>query len=142
VIDPNSATVAGNFQLPEETPGAGMAVAGKIAYIYWNVPCLSGCTLDGWLTVDFSDSKNPKQMKTTDYLPIQAQDTVTDNQYAYIAAGKTGLRILDITDPHNPFEVDAFNGSVPGVALGVDVIDDNIYLAQGTSGLFILHYSE
>ena len=140
VIDPVSSTIAGSFQLPEETPGGGMAVAGNLAYIYWKVPCLSGCTFDGWLTVDFSDPKNPKKMAVADYLPIQAQDTVTDNQYAYIAAGKTGLRILDITDPHNPIEIDAFNGSVPGMALGVDVIGDKIYLAQGTSGLFILYY--
>ncbi len=142
MIDPVFSTIVGNFQLPEETPGVGLAVAGKIAYIYWNVPCLSGCTFDGWLTVDFSDPKNPKRMTTADYLPIQAQDTVTDNQYTYIAAGKTGLRILDITDPHNPIEIDAFGGSLPVMAFSVDTVDDYIYLAHGIAGLSILRYSE
>lgn len=57
--------------------------------------------------------------------------------YAYLADGPNGLRILNVTDPANPYEVGSYN---PGGAFAYDVVlqGDYIYLSYGTEGLVIL----
>jgi len=60
--------------------------------------------------------------------------------YAYIAAGSSGLQILDISDPASPI----YLGSVdtPGIASGVALLGDRVFIAAGTSGLQIIDISD
>ena len=65
-----------------------------------------------------------------------------DGDYAYLADGKAGLRILNIADPLNFSEVDAFGAGIPRFALDVAVSNGLIYLANGDGGLSILRYNK
>ena len=57
--------------------------------------------------------------------------------YAYVADGANGLRILNVTDPTNPYEYGFY---IDGTAIAYDVMltDDYIYLSYGINGLVIL----
>jgi hypothetical protein len=52
---------------------------------------------------------------------------------AYIAAGVSGLQIVDVSDPDNP-EIIGYWDDNPGYAYGVTVSDDYAYLADYHSG--------
>lgn len=141
ILDSTSLSLIYVYRLPAETPTLGeVLIAGDRAYISWGVPCLKDCTIRSWLAVDIS---NPATPLDTDEIynkePIHLQDVAQTMQYVYIADGKAGLRILDISDPANPTEVDSFGA--PGLALDVAVLDRYIYLANGSGGLYILRYN-
>lgn len=141
ILDSTSLSLIGVYQLPAETPTLGeVLIAGDRAYISWGVPCLPDCTTKSWLAVDISNPTTP--LDTGEIFskgPIHLQDVAHTRQYVYVADGKAGLRILDISDPANPTEVDSFGA--PGLALDVAVLDGYIYLANGSSGLYILRYN-
>ena len=59
--------------------------------------------------------------------------------YAYIADDLAGLRIIDISNPSNPFEVG--NYDTPGYAHGVAVADSYAYVADGEAGLRVVDIS-
>jgi hypothetical protein len=79
------------------------------------------------------------QSIATAFRPTQVQSIVKDGNYAYIADGRAGLRILDISDFNSPFEVDAFGAE--NMAMDVAVSDGYIFLAHGNGGLKILRYN-
>ncbi len=60
--------------------------------------------------------------------------------YAYVADGGNGLRIVDISDPANPWEKGHFDTG--GGASDVAVSGDYAYMAWGTSGLVIVDISD
>jgi hypothetical protein len=53
--------------------------------------------------------------------------------YAYVAAGSSGLRVIDVSDPAAPVEVGFYD--TPGEAWGVAVAGDYVHLADGSAGL-------
>ena len=57
-------------------------------------------------------------------------------EYAYVADSDSGLQIIDISDPANPFIVGTCD--TPGSALGVYVAGDYAYVADGYSGLQVI----
>lgn len=64
-------------------------------------------------------------------------DVAVAGNYAYIAVGSAGLRVIDVTDPANPTVV----GSVdtPGSARGVTISGTYAYVADGNSGLQVVN---
>ncbi len=70
--------------------------------------------------------------ETWDY----AYDVEISGDYAFIASGETGLRILDVHDPTRIIEVGCFDS--PGDARGVFVDGGYAYLADGLNGLCVL----
>jgi parallel beta-helix repeat protein len=60
-------------------------------------------------------------------------------RYAYMAYGSGGLRIIDVTDPANPFEV--ASAFTMDYVLGVAVADGHAYLAAAGAGLLIADIS-
>jgi hypothetical protein len=62
------------------------------------------------------------------------------DNYAYLADGNTGLRIIDITYPTEPTA--AGNYDTPGFAWDVCVVDGYAYVADGASGLQIIDVSD
>ncbi len=136
IFDPMSLSKIAAYPLPH--PAVKIVVVGNYAYIYWYLN-LTTVHSDRWLAVDVSDPMAPLISEET-YLPIQAETATVNGQYAYLADGKAGLRILDISDAANPTEVDAFGAN--HIAMDVAVSDGTIYLANGSGGLQILRYPE
>ena len=68
--------------------------------------------------------------------PGVAEDVVVISNYAYVADGLSGLRIIDITNPQNPLEVGYYD--TPGYAFSVAVANNYAYVADGLSGLRII----
>jgi hypothetical protein len=64
--------------------------------------------------------------------PGIAYDVYVSGQYAYVADGKEGLRIIDISNPSNPREVGFFK--TPYTARGVYVSGQYAYVAYGDVG--------
>jgi hypothetical protein len=58
---------------------------------------------------------------------------------AYLADGRSGLGVLDVSDPSNPFEISYYD--TPGVAEGVVVTGSYILVTDGSAGLIILKYT-
>ncbi|NHJ39765.1 MAG: hypothetical protein FK731_07000 [Asgard group archaeon] len=69
-----------------------------------------------------------------------AYNVVVDGNYAFLADGNNGLRVLNITDKTNPNEYGYYKN---GTAICYDVakVDDYLYLAYGLNGLVILDTS-
>jgi hypothetical protein len=64
-----------------------------------------------------------------------------DLVYAYIADGDKGYRVIDVTDPTKPVEVENLAYEIPGFASDVAVNDtsDIAIVAAGSGGLTILN---
>ena len=68
-----------------------------------------------------------------------AEDVCVVGQYAYVADGDAGLRIIDVSTPSSPTEVGFFD--TEGNAYGVYVLDRYAYVADGDAGLRIVDIS-
>jgi hypothetical protein len=64
------------------------------------------------------------------------KDIVIKDNLAYVASGKIGLVIYDVSNPSSPKEVSFCD--TPGGATGVAVEGDYAYVADGRSGLQII----
>jgi hypothetical protein len=58
------------------------------------------------------------------------------NNIAYLAEGKSGIQIIDVTDPQNPHLLGSYY--TPGFSTSVCVVDTIAYVANQKSGLQIL----
>ena len=68
--------------------------------------------------------------------PGYAKSVVLSDSYAYVADGYSGLQIIDISSPTNPFLKGTCN--TPGYAHGVTQSGSYAYMAAGESGLQII----
>jgi len=82
----------------EEGPCEAVGVEGNIAYF------ANGVIFE---IVDFSNPENPVEMGKL-VLPDLISDIVISGNYAFVADGNAGLRIIDISDPSAPKEQGAF----------------------------------
>ena len=69
-----------------------------------------------------------------------AQAVAVFGHYAYVAAGSSGLFVLDISDPAAPVLAGSYD--TPGQALGVTVAGNYAYVANGSDGLLVLDISD
>ncbi len=69
-----------------------------------------------------------------------AENVAVSGNYAYVAAMKSGIRILDVSDPANPYEVASF--SWRSDAYDVEVAGNYAYVAVMTEGLRVLDISD
>jgi hypothetical protein len=58
---------------------------------------------------------------------------------AYVAAGRSGLHVIDVSNPWFPVEIGALD--TPGSAVEVEVVGDLAYVADGSSGLRVIDVS-
>lgn len=70
-------------------------------------------------------------------IPGYANNVEVAGNYAYVAAGSTGLQIVDVADRGAPVVVASLN--TPGNSVDVRVIDNLAYVADGSSGLQIIN---
>jgi hypothetical protein len=63
------------------------------------------------------------------YTPGLAEGVYVSGNYAYVADGGAGLRVIDVSNPANPREVGFFD--TPGFAEDVYVSGNYAYVAMG-----------
>ena len=86
------------------------------------------------------DAENVEQVGCTIPQWGTTSDVTVEGDLAYVAAGSTGLSIVNISDPENPHEVGYCD--TPEDALGVVISDDLAFVAAGSSGLRIMNVSD
>ena len=112
-----------NFENPEKLGSYGkldwtfdVAVSGDYAYL---------ADGGGLRIINVSVPSNLTEMGYCE-TPGSARGVAVSGNYAYIADDQSGLRIIDISTPSDPFEV----GDVPGYANDVAVSGDYAYVAD------------
>lgn len=88
--------------------------------------------------IDITNPAEPIRVGWVELSGGYGRDIYVLNDYAYVAYGGYGLRIIDVSDPENPFEAGFYD--TPGYANGVHVLDGYVYLANGGMGLYILQF--
>ena len=73
------------------------------------------------------------------YTPGMAYDVFIQGNYAYVATGEEGLRIINVQNPADPYSEGYFNTS--GFAQGIFVSGNYAYVADGQNGLQIVDIS-
>ncbi len=79
--------------------------------------------------------------KALSYVPISgfANNVDINGNYAYVAAGSTGLQVVNVSDKNNPKVAAALD--TPGNANDVSVVGNYAYVADDSSGLNIIDIS-
>ncbi|MCS7250799.1 MAG: hypothetical protein NZ608_07800, partial [candidate division WOR-3 bacterium] len=67
-----------------------------------------------------------------------ARDVYVYSSYCYVADGRAGLMIIDVSNPSNPIEVGYYD--TPGYARDVYVYSSYCYVADGDAGLQIYQF--
>jgi hypothetical protein len=73
-------------------------------------------------------------------IPGFANNVDVSGNFAYVAAGTTGLQVVDVTDRRAPRIVGAFD--TPGNANDVKVVGTRAYVADGSAGLRIIDITD
>ena len=82
--------------------------------------------LDDLLRVlDASDPANPIELSTAN-IPEAPRDLDVEGDYAYVAAGEAGLRIIDVSDPADARNISSFTGYVRRL----DVMGDLAFIGE------------
>jgi hypothetical protein len=127
-------------------PAQDVQIVGNLAYVIVSeAPNMEAGHPQSWLQV--IDVSNPIQPVPLGQCPISedAQAVQVVGNYAYIAGGswredapewRDGLMMVDVSDPANPTRVCGF--TTPGWAGGIQVVGDQVYLADGPAGLAAL----
>ncbi len=86
--------------------------------------------------LDIADPSHPTLAGETASLPGIVRGVVVEGNYAYLAAGTAGLRVINVMDPAAPFEVGAYNTT--DYAWAVAVVGDYAYVGAVSAGLRII----
>ena len=89
--------------------------------------------------LDLTDPTNITRMGMYDDVWCNLFSVFVENQIAYIADATRGLIIVDVRDPSNPVFLADFSDD--SGAIGLDVVDDIVYLANIDGGLEIIRVS-
>ncbi len=120
------------FLLSHLISGPTKAVAVDGDYLYYG----KGAYVE---IADISDPAHPLKVGRV-ILQGVARDITVSGDYAYIAEGTNGLRIIDISKKFSPFEIGAVD--TKGWAYSVSVNGDYAYVADGNDGLRIVDISK
>ena len=124
---------AWNVEYVGQIGGSTNAVAIQGSYAYIGV----GPRL---IILDISNPALPVVVGRTQPMPGIVQDIVILNSHVYVADDNAGLRVVDISNPANPFEVGYYD--TPGSAHGVTVSGSYAYVADWDAGLRVLHIAD
>lgn len=92
--------------------------------------------------VDVSDPRAPRTAGRLDLRPAnEALDVAVAENYAYVASGTSGVRIIDTSDPTVPYEVSAWIPEDAHVQ-GLLAADGTLYVAASGAGLRIVDVSD
>ncbi len=101
------------------------------------------CDDDGVKVIDTTHLESPKPIPGAVVFLPEARNIYLARTYAYVAGGKQGLVILDITNPERPHVDQVFNASgcindLCDVKLGITYTSEFAYLADGCNGMKIV----
>ncbi len=111
-----------NVELVGQIGGRSYDVAVQGHYAYLGV----GPRL---VVLDVSNPAHPQLIGQTAVLPAIVRDVYVVDNYAYVAAGGAGLRVVDVSDPAVPLEVGTYKP--PGGAEGIYVAGKYAYVTDG-----------
>jgi hypothetical protein len=72
--------------------------------------------------------------------PGEAFSVAVSGDYAYVADGYAGLRVVSVSDPAHPVEVGSFD--TPGWAHGVAISGNHVFVADCDSGLSVISVAD
>lgn len=132
-------TLRGRFTFPDDHPLNDMAVVGRYGYIAYGDARFEGY---GLRIVDLA---NPGAIKivggynlhppgTTGQIPAIA----VSGNYAYLAAGSEGLRVVNVTNVAAPVEVGVYPTPSGGYVSDIVVVGTTAYVAAGGAGFRIV----
>lgn len=101
-----------------------IAIQGDYAYLG------EGC---GLTILDISNRSAPLVIGKTIPLPDTVESAFVVGDYAYLAAGESGLRIIDVSIPIQPVELGFFAPSTLRSAVDVEVTGKYAYLVGDQS---------
>jgi hypothetical protein len=125
--------LAANLNNPKKIAGQTHIVVVLGDYAYIGV----GTRL---VVIDVSRQNKPKVMGETAELSDVVRDVKVYGDNAFVAAGKAGLRIIDISNPKKPVEIGKFYTT--GTANGLFVRGGHVYVADGSAGLHVIDISD
>jgi len=119
----------------EDTPGTayGVHVSGGYAYV------ADGDA--GLQIIDVSDKSAPSIFGSCN-TDGTAMGVFVRSGTAYISDGTNGLVTVDVSDPANPSEIDAWSTGTTAEALGVHVVGEYVYVAEGLGGAAIYRLTD
>lgn len=112
-------------------PTQGVAVQGHYAYVGVGLRLV---------TLDISNPADMREVGVTPPFPHFVEDVAVSGTLAYVAAGGSGLRVVDISNPALPTEIGAWDSR--GYANGIAVAGSIAYLADGPYGLRVVDVSK
>ncbi|WP_319524035.1 hypothetical protein [uncultured Desulfosarcina sp.] len=111
----------------------GVYVSGRYAYV------ADGD--QGLQIIDVSDKSSPSVVGSYN-TDGTARGVFVQNGYAYIADGTNGLVVLDVSDPTDPSKISAWSTGTTAEALGVHVVGEYVYVAEGLGGAAIYYLTD
>ncbi len=126
---------------PTDTSGVFVTKDGDTVYAYM----VDDGPDQGLRIIDFSpvfSTSNASMPDLKGFIKTtgEAHAVYVSGNYAYIADGSEGLRIIDVSDPTNPVEKGFLDTS--GDAKGVFVSGDYAYVAEGSNGVEIINVTK
>jgi len=140
VSNPAAPTIAGLVALFDSPSSARLTSVSNVLYVgggnTTTVP-----SLRVYLVGDITSPLATTTFKVSQLLPAPAEDVEVAGNYAYVAAGASGLRVIDISQATALTPAISETGfyDTAGTALGVAVSGSNAFIADGTNGLVILN---
>lgn len=113
-----------------DTPG----FAEDVIILQDELIAFMACGTAGLQIVDFSDTANVHIIGSYDS-PGYAKEVLYKNQRIYMTTERTGLQIIDVSDLNKPKSIGYL---ITKFALGVDIDEDFVYLADEEEGLIII----
>ena len=130
---PKRLSIAAEIGSPALDRPRSVAVQFRYAFV---------CDAEGVKVLDGTDLGSPRVTGTTIRLP-EANSIYLSRTYAYVAAGRKGLVILDVQDPERPrldqvYDADGTLTDARDVKLGMTNNSLFAYVADGRNGLKVL----
>lgn len=118
VSDLSNPELVGEFITPGKN--RNIFVSGSFAYI---------ANEKGLYIVDVGDPQYPREVSHC-FLPHCPGGVVVSGSYAYVAVRDSGLRVVDVSNPSNPYVIGVLNYAVPGWGwdCGLDISGHYCYL--------------
>ena len=124
ITDPTAPVEVGSYIPPVYEYVTDVTVSNGYAF-------LTGTPFVGMRIVDISNPYYPIEVSSHPYGPDWIYDVAISGDYAYLAAGPDGLRVVSIFNPANPSEVGFVD--MPNYAYDVAVYGDYAFVADNTS---------
>jgi hypothetical protein len=132
IADPKCPRVVSVIGGPHVTAPTSVEIQFRTAFV---------CDAEGLKTFDITDPAAPTPLAV---VPLEkAHKVYVARTYAYVAAGRQGLVIVDVTKPHEPFVDQCFDAGgkmndVRDVKLGITYVSEFAYVADGANGVRVV----